>query len=112
MRLSTTEGAMQDQPSALSSLSSAREALRRRGWLGVGVFAVAAAVSLGAVAGVPAIYQATSTVLVGRQQVPDSFVRPVVVGEVETRLQTINEQVLGRAHLEGIIARYQLYPEL
>ena len=103
---------MPDQPSALSSLSTAREAFRRRRWLGVGVFAVAAAVSLGAVAGVPAIYQATSTVLVDRQQVPDSFVRPVVVGEVETRLQTINEQVLGRAHLEEIIARHHLYPEL
>src|SRR5262245_34147210 len=112
MRLSTTEGAMSDQPSALSSLSSAREAFRRRRWLGVGVFAVAAAVSMGVVSGVPAIYQATSTVLVDRQQVPDSYVRPVVVGEVETRLQTVNEQVLGRAHLEDIIARFHLYPEL
>ena len=96
----------------LSGLPPAVHMFRRRTWLGLAVFVTALAVSLGVVAGVPSIYQASSTVLVDRQQVPDTFVRSAVVGEVETRLHTVNQQVLSRGRLQELIARFDLYPEL
>jgi polysaccharide chain length determinant protein (PEP-CTERM system associated) len=42
----------------------------------------------------------------------ETFIRPTITGEVETRLQTISQEILSRARLEKLIARFGLYPEL
>ena len=47
----------------------------------------------------PNLYRAKATVLVGRQQVSEAFVRPSVTAELETRIQTIKEEVMSRARL-------------
>jgi polysaccharide chain length determinant protein (PEP-CTERM system associated) len=48
---------------------------------------------------------------VERQQVSEAFVRPSVTAELETRLQTIREDVMSRARLSELIGRLGLYPE-
>jgi polysaccharide chain length determinant protein (PEP-CTERM system associated) len=60
----------------------------------------------------PSIYRSGATVLVERQQVSETFVRPSVTGELDTRLQTISQEILSRARLDALIDRFGLYPEL
>jgi polysaccharide chain length determinant protein (PEP-CTERM system associated) len=83
---------------------------RRRKWVAIAVFAAPVAVLIGLVTSLPNIYRAAATVLVERQQVPESFVRPTVTGEIETRLQTISQEIFSRSSLEGLITRFNLYP--
>jgi len=94
-----------------SGLDLALEVWRRRRWLAFVVFcAVAGAIASIAVS-LPNLYRATATVLVGRQQVSEAFVRASVTAEVETRIQTIKEEVMSRARLSDLIVRYDLYAE-
>src|SRR6266850_1175657 len=82
---------------------------QRRRWLGIVIFAVVAAAAGSLAAFLPDLYRAKATVLVERRQVPESFVRSSVTGELETRLQTISQEVLSRAKLEQLITRFDLY---
>ena len=82
----------------------------RRRWLGIVIFVFVAAIVGSLTAFLPDLYRAKATVLVERRQVPESFVRSSVTGELETRLQTISQEVLSRARLEQLITRFNLYP--
>src|SRR5438445_13690950 len=82
---------------------------RRRKWIALLAFAAPASMVLGLVTSLPNIYRSTATILVERQQVPEDFVRPTVTGEVETRLQTITQEIFSRASLRSYVARINLY---
>ena len=82
---------------------------QRRRWLGIVIFLVVAAGAVSLAKYLPDLYRAKATVLVERRQVPESFVRSSVTGELETRLQTISQEVLSRAKLEQLITRFDLY---
>ncbi|HEV8586839.1 MAG TPA: XrtA system polysaccharide chain length determinant [Methylomirabilota bacterium] len=84
----------------------------RRGWLALLVFAVPFSLVAGLVPFLPNIYQSTATVLVDRQQVPEAFVRSTVTSALETRLQTITQEILSRSRLEDLITRFGLYADL
>ena len=75
------------------------------------VFALPFAAATSVILSLPNLYRSTATVLVERQQVPESFVRSTVTSELETRLQTISQEVLSRARLEGLINRFGLYAD-
>src|SRR5881628_1195159 len=83
----------------------------RRKWLAILTFAAPFAVAMSLGMALPNIYQATATVLVDRQQVPESFVRPTVTSALETRLHTISQEILSRSRLEALITRFGLYPD-
>jgi polysaccharide biosynthesis transport protein len=86
-------------------------AWRRRKWLAVcafsGVFAATASLTMF----LPNIYQAGATILVVGQQVPAEFVRTTVTGSLDTRLQTISQQILSRSRLEELITKLGLYSD-
>src|SRR5437867_5960566 len=84
----------------------------RRKWLAIlaFVFPMSAAASL--LAFLPNIYRSTATVLVDRQQVPETFVQPTVTSALETRLHTISQEILSRSRLEALINRFSLYSDL
>ena len=84
----------------------------RRQWLAVVVFALMLAGTASVATFLPDIYRSTATVLVERHQVPETFVRSSITGELETRLQTISHEMLSRARLEDLITRFGLYPEM
>src|SRR3989454_6498551 len=84
----------------------------RRKWLAILTFAAPFAVAMSLGMALPNIYQATATVLVDRQQVPESFVRPTVTSALETRLHTISQEILSRSRLEALITRFGLYLDL
>lgn len=85
---------------------------RRRKWLAIVVFAALCSATLSVAKALPNLYRSTATVLVERQQLPETVVRPAVTSEVETRLQTISQEILSRARLGALIARFDLYPDL
>ena len=96
-----------EEPAALRVLNI----LRRRAVL---AFAVFAAILVSAVAFalyLPDLFQARAVVLVERQ-LPETVVRPVVSGELESRLHVIKQEILSRARLTELIERFDLYPEL
>jgi polysaccharide biosynthesis transport protein len=57
----------------------------------------------------PNIYEATTTILVNPQQVPERYVSPAVTSDPYSRLNTITQQVLSRSRLQEIIDRFNLY---
>src|SRR2546426_8525624 len=84
----------------------------RRKWLAILVFAAPFSVVMSLGIALPNIYQATATVLVDRQQVPETFVQPTVTSALETRLHTISQEILSRSRLEALITRFGLYADL
>src|SRR3989442_10580696 len=58
------------------------------------------------------VIRSTVTISGASVQVPEAFLRPTITGEVETRLQTITQEIFSRSSLEGLITRFNLYPRL
>jgi len=83
---------------------------RRRWWLLLPFFAawgVAYAVSWF----LPASYRSETVILVEQQGVPESYVVPNVATDLQTRLQSMTQQILSRTRLERIIEDFHLYVE-
>jgi len=85
---------------------------QRRKWIALVVFGAAFSGIASLSLSLPDIYRASATVMVERQQVSETFVRPTVTSELETRIQTIHKQVMSRARLSDVITRLGLYPEM
>jgi polysaccharide chain length determinant protein (PEP-CTERM system associated) len=84
----------------------------RRKWLATLAFAAFMSAAVSLITFLPNIYRSTATVLVDRQQIPETFVRSTVTSALETRLHTISQEILSRSRLEALIARFGLYREL
>src|SRR5438034_5486784 len=84
----------------------------RRKWLAILAFAAPLSAAASLITFLPNIYRSTATVLVDRQQIPEAFVRSTVTSALETRIQTISQEILSRARLEVLITRFALYPDL
>src|SRR5947209_12596349 len=84
----------------------------RRKWLAILAFVALLAGGVSLSAFLPNIYRSAATVLADRQEVPDFFVRSTVTSLIETRLQTISQEVLSRPRLEALINRFGLYVDL
>src|SRR5256885_3014177 len=95
-----------------ASLESTLEVWRRRKTVALLVFAAVFAAAVSITASLPDLYKATTTVLVETQHISEEFVRSSVSAELETRIQTIREEVMSRERLGGLITRLDLYPEL
>jgi polysaccharide chain length determinant protein (PEP-CTERM system associated) len=95
-----------------SAYEFAFEAWQRRKWLAALAFSAVIAVTIGMTLALPDLYRATASVLVERQQVSEAFFRPSVTAELETRIQTIHQQVMSRARLTDVITRLDLYADL
>lgn len=80
-------------------------------WICLGTLVITLA-GLNLIAKIPDYYQATTTILVDPQQIPDKYVTSTVVEDPRYRLNTISQQVLSATRLQEIIDQYGLYPEL
>ena len=85
--------------------------LRRRRVLAISVFAAALAAAVSVAMFLPDLYKATAVVLVDRP-VAESFVRPAVAGELESRLHVIKQETLSRERMRALVERFDLYPEM
>lgn len=61
------------------------------------------------IAKLPNLYEATTTILVDPQQIPEKYVSSVVSSDPYARLNTITQQVLSRSRLQEIIDKFNLY---
>lgn len=103
---------MVDETRKRSPIDTLLAVWSRRKWLAILTFAAPVAAGASLLTFLPNIYRSTATVLVERQQVPESFVRSTVTSAIETRLQTISQEVLSRSRLEALINRFDLYTDL
>ncbi len=83
----------------------------RRKWLAILVFTGPFAVTVSLAIALPNLYRSTATLLVQRPEVSETFVKSSVTSELETRLQTISQEILSRSRLQELIIRFDLYPE-
>lgn len=60
----------------------------------------------------PAKYRSEALILVEQQKVPELYVTPNVVTDLQDRLQTMTQQILSRTRLQKLIEQFNLYPEL
>jgi polysaccharide biosynthesis transport protein len=80
--------------------------LGRRRWLAAAVFGVVLAGALSFARSLPSLYQSTATVLVERPTIPEGS------DDIESRLQSIRQEILSRTRLVPLVQRYDLYPRL
>jgi polysaccharide chain length determinant protein (PEP-CTERM system associated) len=93
-------------------LASVIEVVRRRRTLALlpFLFVLTAAASLAFF--LPGLWTARAVVLVDRQQIPESFVKPTVTGDLDGQLLTLSQEILSRPRLARIIEELDLYPGL
>src|SRR2546422_3062997 len=94
-----------------SGLDVLLEVWSRRKWLAILVFIGPFAVTVSLAISLPHLYRSTATLLLERPQVSETFVKSSVTSELETRMQTISQEILSRSRLQGLIIRFDLYPE-
>jgi polysaccharide chain length determinant protein (PEP-CTERM system associated) len=59
----------------------------------------------------PKEYTAQTVILVEQPAVPASYVTDISTGDLKQRLTSLQEQILSRSRLEGIINKFGLYPK-
>lgn len=82
-------------------------AYRRRWWLVVPV-AISVAVGIAVLSRLPRMYQASTSILVTAQRLPEEFVRSTVTTRVEERMTSLSVQLLSRRYLETVVAEFGL----
>jgi len=58
----------------------------------------------------PPVYRSEALIQVEEQKVPTKYVTPNVVSDLDSRLQSMTQQILSRTRLEGLIKQFNLYP--
>src|SRR5215468_11896235 len=104
---------MQDEAARTASTTEmVKSAWGRRKWLAIVVFTLPFVTAVSLIMFMPGIYRSTATILVDRQQVPETMVRPTVTSALETRLHTISQEILSRSRLDALIKQFDLYSDL
>jgi len=103
---------VQREPTRDSPITRVLVVLRRHVWLAAVAFGVALAGAATVATALPDIYRATATVLVEHPGTTEGTGKSLIAGELETRLQTIGQEVLSQARLMALMESFDLYPEL
>ena len=103
--MAQTSGSLPSTPGELVELAW------RRKWIILVPFLVITGVASFLAYALPAAYRASTTILVERAKVPETFVKSTVTSRIEDRLATVTEQILSRTRLENIIRQFDLYRE-
>lgn len=97
-------------PADESFLLRTIDILRRRRAIAAVAFAAVLVSAIAFARGLPDLYRSHAVVLVERQ-LPETFVRAAVSGELESRLHVIRQEVLSRTRLTDLVQRFNLYPD-
>jgi polysaccharide chain length determinant protein (PEP-CTERM system associated) len=110
--MATTPPSLPDDSTRGLGLSTILEVVRRRWVLAVlpALFVLAIAISLAIF--LPSLWAARATVLVNRQEMPETLVRSTVTTDLEAQLLTLTYQTLDAPRLTKIIEDNGLYPSL
>jgi succinoglycan biosynthesis transport protein ExoP len=86
-------------------------ALRRRWWVMAPLFFFGF-VAFGVAHFWPEKYRSEALILVEQQKVPENYVTPNVVTDLQDRLQSMTQQILSRTRVQKLIEQFNLYPDL
>ncbi len=86
-------------------------AVRRRWWL-MGPLFICGFVAFAVARVWPEQYRSEALILVEQQKVPELYVTPNVVTDLQDRLQSMTQQILSRTRLQKLIEQSNLYPDL
>ncbi|MFQ5455863.1 MAG: XrtA system polysaccharide chain length determinant [Nitrospirota bacterium] len=84
--------------------------LRRKWWFIITSVVIMTGVIIYALL-LPDIYRSTTLILVEPQKVPQDYVKSVVTGDIQSRLNTIRQQILSRTLLKKIVSEFGLYKD-
>ena len=59
----------------------------------------------------PKIFEASTLIMIEPQSVPSNFVKSIVSTDVDSRISTIQEEILSRTNLEKIIDKFDLFSD-
>jgi len=59
----------------------------------------------------PVRYRSEALIMVEQQKVPEQYVTPNIVADIQDRLQSMTEQILSRTRLGELIEQFNLYPK-
>ena len=91
--------------------SEALAVVKRRFWWILVPALLGPAIGIGLTFVVRPVYMSKAFVLIEQPKVPDKFVTQVITDQLDTRLMTLQEQILSRSRLEPIIERLGLYKD-
>jgi protein tyrosine kinase modulator len=90
-----------------AGIDAALAALQRRRWIAGALVALGLAATLSFVANLPNLYRSTATVMVERPSPSEGAPE-----DVESRLQSIRQELLSRTRVVSLVTQFGLYPEL
>ncbi|MEO8735165.1 MAG: Wzz/FepE/Etk N-terminal domain-containing protein [Edaphobacter sp.] len=82
--------------------------LKRRGWMVLIPALLLPIVAVAITYKLTPIYTSQTLVLIEPQTVPDTYVKPIIAQDLDSRLASMKEQILSRSRLEPIIERFNL----
>jgi polysaccharide chain length determinant protein (PEP-CTERM system associated) len=85
--------------------------ISKRRWFIIAPFCLAMLVGMVLAVKLPKIYEASTLILVQPQRVPEKIVTPVVEGYIESRINTLSQQIMSRSNLERLIEKFKLFPD-
>ena len=83
--------------------------LSRRRWYIIIPFCLVMLIGIYKAITSPEVYSAETLILVQPQKVNKDYISPMVSAEIESRVNTISQQVMSRSNLEKIIAQFNLF---
>jgi uncharacterized protein involved in exopolysaccharide biosynthesis len=85
-----------------------RLAWKRRWYIVIPLIVIASTTAVVAMF-LPNRYQASTSIVIIPQRVPENFVRSTVTADLSQRLSIISKQILSRTRLERIVQEFNLY---
>jgi uncharacterized protein involved in exopolysaccharide biosynthesis len=85
------------------------ELILRKRWLIIIPFCLAMIAGIYLAITMPKIYEASTLILIEPQSVPANFVRSIVSTNIDSRINTIQQQIMSRTNLEKIIKDFKLF---
>jgi polysaccharide chain length determinant protein (PEP-CTERM system associated) len=82
--------------------------LKRRGWMIIIPALLVPIIAVAITYKITPIYTSQTLVLIEPQTVPDTYVKPIIAEDLDSRLASMKEQILSRSRLEPIIERFNL----
>ena len=80
-------------------------------WLLIIPFCIAMAAGMYLAIKLPKIYEASTLILIMPQRVPSNFVQSIVTNDIDSRINTISQQILSRSNLKKIIEEFDLFSD-
>jgi len=85
------------------------EIILRRRWYIIIPFCLSMMIGIYFALTLPKVYSARTLILLQPQRVPADYVRTVVSIDIDSRMNTLSQQILSRTNLEKIINEFKLY---